>query len=466
MPMLSETPSHYNPSVDSKYLRLLEWVYRNEFSPSLHGATRVFALIQKFTGLYGPSVLHPSLRYAVCAYSAFSHSGPPEYDEYNTEEFVQRTRAVLKQRFNDITLLDEGDLFAVFLLAMCESDELDSFYIHLEGFVSFLEFLFGKNQENLPSDTFSAFWRAAHDELVYCIWQSAITPSRKNDIVAQFDETFRKVFGNTAFRKDSKSRNGNDACFSSTTFLVTSWQQFLVLRDRVRGQVEAHSNLEADAEFYSMMPDIRSHLYGVDENEALGYLSAKLVEVVKQKASDTVRGSVQPMHQALHIGASLFWRRLSRLFLAVLEDTSTPRGKCSSNVDAALEAIFLMLHRIETAFKDIELSFCECAEVFEAERTENVLGSRCPLHHPRYYKRDIDGYFEWVTVNENQYCGPSWTWLDFRKNDFLVMLLEIWDANDYMFDLLFNNSIVTSKSYGYSGWLTKEFMQYICINSI
>ena len=353
-PTPSQPLSNYNPSIDPKDLRLLDWVYSNEFSPIEHGPTRIFTLIQKFASLYGASITHPTLHHAVCAYSAFSCSGPAESDSYSTEEFIRRTWAVLRQRLNNVPVLDEGDLFATCLLAMCEPDEPDRFYVHLEGFISFVKFFFAKSQGDLSVYTLSAFWETGRDELVYSIWQSAIKPSRKDRIVARLDKVVRKVVGNAAFRGGSKPINGDEDYFCSAAFLVTSWQQFLILADRLRGQV-VRTSFENDAEFISMIPDIRRHLYEVDENEIFGYLSSKLVETVEYNASNAVRPSIHPMHQALHIGASLFWRGLSHLLLVVLETPSIPDGKCSPSFFVAVETLFSMLRSIEAAFTELEM---------------------------------------------------------------------------------------------------------------
>ena len=365
---------------------------------------------------------------------------------------------MLKQRLNDISVLDEGDLFATCLMAMCEADEPDRFYVYLEGFIAFVKFFFAKSQGDLSLYTLSAFWETGRDELVYTIWQSAIKPSRKNRIVARFNEVLRKVFGNAAFRSDSKPISGYKDYFCSAAFLATSWQQFLILADRLRKQ----TSFGNDAEFISMIPDIRRHLYEVDENEVFGYLSTKLVEAVEYKASDAVRPSMHPMPQALHIGASLFWRGLSRLLLlVVLETPSIAEGKCSPSFSVVVETLFSMLRRIEAAFTELELSFCKCSKVIVDEATEMEWRSRCALHHPCYYKRDVAGYLQWVAIDSNQHCLPTWTWLDFRKRDFQDVFSEILEANEDILGLLFSHGMIVPESYDYNGWLTKEFMQRI-----
>lgn len=450
--------SDYNPSFNSEDLRLLEWVYCNKLSPNVQGPTGIFTLIAKFASFYGASIAHPSLHHAVCAYSAFIYSGP-EDDYLHADVFIQRACGVLKQRLNKLPVLDEGDLFVTCLLAMCEPEEP---FVHLQGFISFVKFLFEKSRGDLASYTLSAFWQAAGDELVYSIWRGYVEPSVKNCIIAQLSEAFQKVFGNTSFRKDSQPRTGDKTYFCSTAFLATSWQQFVKLKNHLRDQagLSAHPSFENDMEFFNMLPDIRHHLLEVDEDEVFSHLYANLAEAVEENANYIVRRFTQ----ALHIGASLFYRGLSRLMLVVLEAPLISEGNSLPNLFVAVDALFSMLRRIETTFTALELSFCKCNEFIAEEATEVEWRPRCPLHYPRYCKQSGPGYFRWIAIDNDQYRESTLTWLDFRKDDFLVEFSGIWHANYDIFELLFIENVFLCESFDYNGWLTGKFKLYITIH--
>lgn len=168
--------------------------------------------------------------------SAFSCSGLADSDSYNIKEFIDRAFAILKKRLYDLPVLDEGDLFATCLLALYEPVGKKSFRNASEGFISIIRFLFEKCRGDLSFYTFSAFWDIAGDELIYYVWQSSIASHRKVRFILWVNEVRHKLFRKSAFPKDLP-RNRDKPYFCSASFLVTSWQQFLVLRGRLQQQI-------------------------------------------------------------------------------------------------------------------------------------------------------------------------------------------------------------------------------------
>ena len=108
-----------------------------------------------------------------------------------------------------------------------------------------------------------------------------------------------------------------------------------------------------------MMFYIQRHLYELNENGVFGYLSSKLAEAFQHKVSNTSCSSVHPMHEALHIAASLISRALSRLILAYLEGPSMhwPKRNFPPNVPLAVESLLSVFPRIETILTELQRLF-------------------------------------------------------------------------------------------------------------
>src|SRR5579862_2303706 len=109
----------YDSAIELHEVQLLQIAYSRTFKHYRY-VNRLMELFTKLAFVYGPSISHPSLRYAVCAYIS-SWSDIPTIPV--SMEYSQRAVQALRRRLNEPTSVDEGDLFAVSLLATWTNKE-------------------------------------------------------------------------------------------------------------------------------------------------------------------------------------------------------------------------------------------------------------------------------------------------------------------------------------------------------
>lgn len=149
---LSRPVTVYDSSIDPMDAHILQRGFR-VFNDSSF-LTRV--LIPKFALAYGPSITHPSLRQAVIL---FCRTQFPEFSEPN-HITLQRRRACLAlgRRLKRPNILDEGDLFSAYFIALhCKLQRSDKAEKHMEGVLALTKHLltFG----SVSNSTFYIFWR-------------------------------------------------------------------------------------------------------------------------------------------------------------------------------------------------------------------------------------------------------------------------------------------------------------------
>ena len=120
-------------------------------------------LFQKFAFVYGQSISHPSLRQAVLLYCR------PFWWATFDEVIEQRHRALhaLRMRINDPDSVDEGDLFASYLIAMhfLRMQEQHEGRKHVDGFFSILRHLVATAEGAVGKYPLQLFWSLAKEEL-------------------------------------------------------------------------------------------------------------------------------------------------------------------------------------------------------------------------------------------------------------------------------------------------------------
>lgn len=328
---------------------------------------------------------HPTLLHAVCAYTVYCNLEP--FEGHRVCDHMQRACSVLKNRLEDPSIIDEGDLFAVALLAMCSVSEEDTFLVHVDGFSAVAGFLFERAKGNLTSYSLASFWAMARDEIIRHAWDWNSEKSRESKILCGLIEVFRKVTGHSIFEKRieyEKELEGDHTCTHVVSSFTTTWQQFVFLENQVRSKavVVALANLESEAQFMATLPNIFVHLYGgLDENELLRYIYIKLREAAQLGAEGKSEGTTK--REARRAAACLFLRQLCRMFLVLLEAPSPEEGACSPAFVEAVKPLFSLFHSFQTVVNQVESSSCKC-NIFNTEKPNQTYAtSKCRLHMRR-----------------------------------------------------------------------------------
>ena len=135
------TISLYDPSIDPESRHILQRAYAEANGPP-RNEIRLLKLLQKFASVYGTSICHSSLREAVVLYCRQrwheTRTCLPKLIEQQTRAFHE-----LQVRLNEPEKLDEGDLFAAFLLThhfFCLKQH-DKGMMHLRGLFTIMQFL-------------------------------------------------------------------------------------------------------------------------------------------------------------------------------------------------------------------------------------------------------------------------------------------------------------------------------------
>lgn len=109
-------------------------------------------LLNRFMLIYGQSINHPTLRYALCAIQ-----GRDNEDFQTEQEYIRRVRETLRVRLNQPADLDEGDLFSIFYLIWLSSPVEDCFDTHVYGLTSLLKY-FAKWWSRYRNSPLKGFW--------------------------------------------------------------------------------------------------------------------------------------------------------------------------------------------------------------------------------------------------------------------------------------------------------------------
>ena len=104
----------YDGSIDPTDACLLQRVYCETPCDTYTEAVWL-RLIQKFVYIHGPSISHPSLRQAILLYCRPLWSETSSFEDIERQR--QRARHALRLKLNQLSKVDEGDLFAAFFIA-------------------------------------------------------------------------------------------------------------------------------------------------------------------------------------------------------------------------------------------------------------------------------------------------------------------------------------------------------------
>ena len=156
----------YDRDIDPKEVQVLQFAYTHAFEIP-HQEQYLLRLLRIFAhaDVYGLSIKHPALRYAVCTYSGCYMEHPESFSQL---QYYGRALKALKRKLSDPASVDEGDLFAIALLAMWSGNMCmdDEFQWHTRGFIAMMDHLTHKASTDTSSNRLSIFWPMARDELI------------------------------------------------------------------------------------------------------------------------------------------------------------------------------------------------------------------------------------------------------------------------------------------------------------
>lgn len=150
----------YDITMNSREQNILQRAYIAIYDSKSLDLTEI--LLSQFTLVYGPSIKHPVLRYAVCAFRSRW-----EYDSQSIQEYVCRSQDALQTRLRQTVDLDEGDLFSLYFLAcIYKFIDRDRFIAHLNGFVRLLTH-FASQCNGCRFSHLRAFWVLVADDFIH-----------------------------------------------------------------------------------------------------------------------------------------------------------------------------------------------------------------------------------------------------------------------------------------------------------
>ena len=196
----SISPYIYYQPVDTAYTYILQYAWSATSFPMPY-TSKLPLVLQKFAFVYGPSISHPTLQHAVCAIGASSLFGP---DEVKVGGYTMRACQALRYRLSNPAEIDEGDLFASFLLAMDSAvAHRDQYKMHVQGFVSIMNHL--HTTVKLKSYTLEQSWQTARDHLLFTLLYIRVRPSyfgpTVDEVVVYLCESSHKILGNGALKE-------------------------------------------------------------------------------------------------------------------------------------------------------------------------------------------------------------------------------------------------------------------------
>ena len=273
----------YDPEIDPKEVQVLQFAYLHAFELP-HQEEYLLRLLKLFSGedLFGISIKHPTLRFAVCTYSSCFM----EYtDSFDHLLYYGRAVEALRFRLLNPESIDEGGLFAVALLAMWAGNMcLDTDYIkHVHGFLSLMKYLSRK-----PDNKLAVFWPMARDEIILHAYDlsSETGDGIVNSVTHTLCRSTHEVGGAEALqqRQDymtALSRPMNSAT-SALGLLETSWQEYFVLRGCLKLATE-YPDGQYQSYILSVLSGVESALAPFDDRQLLSTFENEMEEFKERK---------------------------------------------------------------------------------------------------------------------------------------------------------------------------------------
>jgi hypothetical protein len=373
-PTSSRAITVFNPSLESKDEMLLDWVYTRGDEADTEWSTQLFQLFRKFPLAYGTGMAHPTLLPAVCAYTIYCVG---TFDNYCVCEYMQRTSSALRNRLQNPSSIDEGDLFAVSLLAMCSVTESEVISVHVTGVLAIAESLFEKAEGDLSRYSFARFWEMARDEIIRHAWDWNCEKSSETAKVRQLTDTFQRVTDKSIFKgrvEYETDLGGNQTCTRVVRAFASSWQQFLSIETQLHSRLItlAFEGGDIPAMLFGIQSDLFDHF---EDGELLLFAFTELTRAVQLRISG--QGAMGTnRREARRALVCLVLRQLCRMLLALHDVPCLQRGGIPPTFLSALAGLCSLLQQFKDMVQEIECSTCGC-------HSNNAEGAKSGKEHPK-----------------------------------------------------------------------------------
>lgn len=340
----------YDPSIDPEDVYILQSAYSEASNPT-HPQQNVFRLFQKFSLVYGPSILHPSLRHTVVTFCMrwlpYLNHGFFEMDGR-----VQSARRALRHRLSDVTKIDEGDMFASFLLALhgIEGCKYNEAKIHVQGFINLMIHLYNKARKQLNFYPLSIFWRMARDEIILKAFKTSMLDGMDISV-----HELSSVLGYTIIQERTRYQElltgtRNDDPIS--VFITASYQQFSTLKNLLRTRKGPYWRIHTkyDSDFKLVLSNLQADFNRIDDDnifESFTQILNKTWELGNIDGDESCR-------QARDIVTGLVLRHLSRLLFIYLEAESGFQWRNSPARKKTASDFFVLIHRVHSAVRGLD----------------------------------------------------------------------------------------------------------------
>jgi hypothetical protein len=141
-------------------------------------------LFRGYLSNYGASLPHPSLRPALCALICYWISPDQKFKMFS---YTEKAYHSLKCRLNDPAVIDEGDLFAVGILAFVEHGNYGDWVVHYNGFLSLMKHLLAMSKNDYSIYPLFNLWFLLKDTILSLVEEDThvLSAYETNDLTIQ-----------------------------------------------------------------------------------------------------------------------------------------------------------------------------------------------------------------------------------------------------------------------------------------
>jgi hypothetical protein len=340
----------YDESVDETAVRLLQWAYLNANSPDIP-SQNLLRLFTKFAFVYGPSISHPSLRHAACAYlSDGLRFGKPPTGMHGYREFSALAVEALERRLRNPAVIDEGDLFAVSLLAMpVHIIGQVKFTMHMDGFNALAVHLSNNARNKGQKHTLRIFWPLVRDEMIAFGYELSKYSAEAQSMVCHLSRVCPVGRAYDAFEErqnyNSLLRRATIAGYSTSNVETTSTQQMLLLKQCIASATQrgiSRALVPRSSDIPLVLTNVRANLHPIDEERILKSFGLEIARMKKGESDSDIDDAAVGLLRLL----------LCRLLIIVLEAPSIEHALNSRNAIAAASRLTtFIVHVYNVAFR-------------------------------------------------------------------------------------------------------------------
>ena len=339
----SQQLSSYDSSITTREVYLLQSIYV-EAGRENRRQIRILRLLTNLAFVYDPSISHPSLRRAACAWiSGWHFENHPDRDSYRWSA-VQ----ALRRRLNNPSVIDEGDLFAVLWLTLLSgvyARDIE-FTTHIQGFLAVMKHLSQKARGDAHLYRLAILWPLLRDEIVLYGLDLFLggRGTVMDTIIYEMCRPSYGLAGRKALRESQEYQSvirEVSTVYSVDGLVVTTWQQFVLLKKCIDMKRESRGrlDLESDAYVASILTDVQVNLSQVDDNSLIESLEHDMMAIWESEKPN-------PFYP-LHIASGLLWLLLCRLLIIVIAAPSFSSGLNTTEAITVANQLATVIQRVE-----------------------------------------------------------------------------------------------------------------------